>query len=73
MEHTKLLVGVPAVVVLGGLDRRVVSLDGDGRLSGAGCVVVVDNVTGGRIFVLVFGAHGGGDVCWLFGWSDASK
>jgi hypothetical protein len=55
-KHTELPVGIAAIVVLGSLDSCAVALNGDGRLSSAGLVVIVDNITGRRI-VLVGGAH----------------
>jgi hypothetical protein len=42
-----LLLGIPAVVVLGGFDGCGVALNGDGGLAGAGLVVVVDGGVGG--------------------------
>lgn len=53
--HTELLVGIPAVVVLGCLDSCAVTLNGNLGLSSAGFVIVVDNITRGS--VVLVGAH----------------
>jgi hypothetical protein len=56
IKHTELPVRIAAIVVLGSLNLCAVTLDGDGRLSSAGLVVIVNNIAGRRI-VLVCGAH----------------
>jgi hypothetical protein len=67
IKQTELPVGIAAIVVLGSLNLCAVTLDGDGRLSSAGLVVIVDNIARRRI-ILVCGAHvdgvGGGLVYW---------
>jgi hypothetical protein len=55
-KHTELLVRISTVIVLSSLNLCAIALDGDGRLSGAGLVVIVDNIAGRRI-VLVRRAH----------------
>lgn len=56
-QLTKLHVGVTAVVVLGGLDWRLVLQDGDLGLAGPRLVVVAGGVVGHLV-----GAHFGGVV-----------
>jgi len=55
---TKLLIRVTSVVILGGLYRRLVFLNGDLRLAGTGSVVVVDDAAAWDIV----GAHVGDGV-----------
>jgi hypothetical protein len=56
IKHTELPVGIAAIVILGSLNLCAVTLDGDGRLSSAGLVVIVNYIASRRI-VLVCGAH----------------